>query len=120
MRTLIEAASLNLLGALPDAVENVKSLVSEMKEIPKEQTKRRELAYKASQDVLKAAGIMLSPIQPQVIQNIYQSNQIQLSPIVVALLERHGDALEVEFEESNREKQSRTVSEPALFSGNSI
>ena len=64
------AESLNLLKALPDAVKNIKALVSEMKGIPKEQTKRRELAYKGSQDVLKAAGIIPSPIQSQVIQNI--------------------------------------------------
>jgi transcriptional regulator with XRE-family HTH domain len=99
MKALIEAASLNLLGDLPDAVENLKTLVSEMKEIPKEQTKRRELSYKASHDVLKAAGIMPSPIQSQVTQNIFQSNQIQLSPIVLALLEQHGSVLDPAFDE---------------------
>ena len=102
VNALIDAESLNLLGVLPDAVENVKALVSEMKEIPKDQTKRRELSFKATQDVLKAAGIMPSPIQSQVIQNIYQSNQITLSPIVLALLKQHSDSFSLgEFDEDS-------------------
>ena len=45
VKALIDAESLNLLGVLPDAVENVKGLVREMKNIPEKETKRRELSY---------------------------------------------------------------------------
>jgi hypothetical protein len=38
--------------------------------------KRLELAYKASVDTLKAVGIMATPVQSQVITNIYQKTNI--------------------------------------------
>ncbi|MGE5254140.1 MAG: helix-turn-helix domain-containing protein, partial [Planctomycetaceae bacterium] len=46
-RQFIEAEQMKLLEAVPDAVENVKGLVREMKDIPKGDTKRRELSYRA-------------------------------------------------------------------------
>ena len=58
-----------------------------MKGIPKGDTKRRELSYRASLDTLKAVGILPGPIQSQVITTIYndQSNQI-ISPTVQQFL----------------------------------
>ncbi|MBU1209262.1 MAG: helix-turn-helix domain-containing protein [Proteobacteria bacterium] len=99
VKALIDAESLNLLGVLPDAVENVKELVREMKNIPEKETKRRELSYKASHDVLKAAGLMPTPVQSQVIQNIYNDNRIHVHPVIEALLKQHGDTFDADFDE---------------------
>ena len=68
---LIEEEQLKLVEALPDAVQNVKDLVEEMKDIPKDDIKRRELSYKASKDVLKATNVFPSP---QYAHNIYPMN----------------------------------------------
>jgi transposase-like protein len=99
VKALIEAESLNLMGVLPDAVENVKELVREMKNIPEKETKRRELSYKASHDVLKAAGLMPTPVQSQVIQNIYNDHRIQVHPIIERLLADHSACIDVDFGE---------------------
>ena len=98
LKALIDAESLNLLGVLPDAVENVKELVREMKNIPEKETKKRELSYKASHDVLKAAGLMPTPVQSQIIQNIYNDNRIQIHPVIGALLKQHGDTFDADFD----------------------
>ena len=92
IKTLIEEQVKNLVEAVPDAVGNVKSLVREIKDIPKKDIKRRELSYKASQDCLKAAGIMPSQVQSQFIMNIYQASNIVLSPLLQKLLEEHEKA----------------------------
>ena len=102
VKALIDAETLNLLGALPDAVENVKDLVRE-KNIPKDETKRLELRYKASVDVLKVGGLMPTPIQSLAIQNIYNDNRMQLSPVVLALLEKHGQVFDAEFDDDESE-----------------
>ena len=44
IKALIEQEQRSLVEVVPDAVENVKSLVREMKDIPKKDTKRRELS----------------------------------------------------------------------------
>jgi hypothetical protein len=66
-----------------------KELVKEMKDIPKGDTKRRELSCRASLDTLKAVEILPGPIQSQVITTIYndQRNQI-ISPAVQQFLNR--------------------------------
>ncbi len=46
---------------MPDAVQNVKDIVLEMKDIPKGETKRHELSYRVTKDVLKATNIFSSP-----------------------------------------------------------
>ncbi len=71
---LIEEERGKLVKVLPSAVQNVKDLVEEMKDIPKEDIKRRELSYKASKDVLKATNIFPSP---QYAHNIYNDNRTQ-------------------------------------------
>ncbi len=50
----------------------------EVKGIPMDDIKRRELSYKASHDVLKAVGIMPTLVQSQVITNIYNNNRNQV------------------------------------------
>jgi hypothetical protein len=99
VKALIDAESLKMLEALPDAVANVTDLVREMKNIPEKETKRRELSYRASHDVLKAAGLMPTPVQSLVIQNIYNDNRTQIHPLKEALLKQHGDTLDAEFDE---------------------
>ena len=71
---LIEEERGKLVKVLPSAVQNVKNLVEEMKDIPKDDIKRRELSYKASKDVLKATNIFPSP---QYAHNIYNDNRTQ-------------------------------------------
>ncbi len=86
-RALIEEEQLKLAEVTPDAVQNVKDLVEEMKDIPKDNIKSRELSYKASKDVLKATNIFPSP---QFAHNIYNDNRIQtqnnISPIVIRFI----------------------------------
>ncbi len=85
-QTLIEEEQLKLVEVLPDAVQNVKDLVKEMKGIPKDDIKRRELSYKASKDVLKATNVFPSP---QYAHNIYNDNSQQtvISPSYQAFLD---------------------------------
>ncbi len=84
IRQQIEEEREKLVRVLPDAVENVKDLVEEMKDIPKDDIKRRELSYKASKDVLKATNIFPSP---QYAHNIYNDNRTQtvVDPAVMKL-----------------------------------
>jgi hypothetical protein len=88
IRPYIEQEQLKLLDAVPDAVENVKGLVREMKDLPKGDTKRRELSYRASLDTLKAVGIMPSPIQSQVITTIFDQRTQLISPVIHELLKQ--------------------------------
>jgi predicted XRE-type DNA-binding protein len=85
VKALIEAETLKLLDAVPQAVENLKALVNEMPDIPKKETKRRELAYKASTEVLKTAGLLPTPIQSQTLINIYAEN-LFASPLIETFL----------------------------------
>ena len=86
INALIEQEQVRLTECVPDAVENVKSLVTGMKDIPKKDTKERELAYKATKDVLKSVGIFPSPIQSQTFINLTQQNTQILSPNVMKVL----------------------------------
>ncbi len=98
---------MKLLEAVPDAVENVKERVREMKDLPKGDTKRRELSYRASLDTLKAVGIMPSPIQSQVITNIFDQRTQIISPVIQELLKQivgqYSDQMPEEEEEPPRE-----------------
>jgi transcriptional regulator with XRE-family HTH domain len=90
VRALIEAETLKLLEAVPQAVENIKDLVKEMPEIPKKKIKRRELAYKASADALKTAGMLPTPIQTQTLVNIIRTGDIFTGPLLEKLKEKLG------------------------------
>jgi hypothetical protein len=111
IKPFIEQEQIKLLEVVPDAVENVKELVREMKDIPKEEIKRRELSYKASLDTLKAVGIMPTPVQSQIITNIYQENNLIVSPAVQEIIRKHVRSLTFEGHkelEENREKGEET------------
>ena len=81
IKTVIEAETKNLLEALPDAVENVKTLVRGMKDLPISESKARELALKASFRVLETGGVLNSSSPSQVVLNISR-NDNYVSPIV--------------------------------------
>ncbi len=107
IRQQIEEEREKLVKVLPDAVQNVKDLVTEMPTIPKDDIKNRELSYKASKDVLKATNIFPSP---QFAHNIYNDNRIQtqnnISPIVIrfignAAIEKLKQAVNGEDDEEN-------------------
>ncbi len=101
VRKFIDEQNIRLLEAVPDAVGNVVGMVKGMKDIPPQDTRRLELSYKASSDVLKAAGLMPTPVQSQVIQNIYNDNRgFQLSPILLAVLEEYGKTFRSEPDQS--------------------
>jgi transcriptional regulator with XRE-family HTH domain len=61
VKVLIQAETMKLMEAVPQAVENLKSLVYEMAEIPKKEIKRRELSFKATTKVLESVGMLNSP-----------------------------------------------------------
>ncbi len=77
---LIEEEQLKLVETVPDAVQNVKDLVEEMKDIPKDDTKRRELSYKATTDVLKATNVFPSPQYAHNIYNDNSNNNLLMTP----------------------------------------
>jgi hypothetical protein len=87
VKDLVEREGLKLLEVLPTAVENVKDLVREMKDIPKGEIKRRELSYKASLDVLRVGALMPTPIQSQVIQNFLNFGTNIISPVIEKILQ---------------------------------
>ncbi len=88
IRALIEEEQAKLLDVVPDAVENIKALVREMKNIPEKDIKRRELAYKASKDVLKSVGLLPTPFQSQTLINLTQENTQGFSANGLAMLLR--------------------------------
>ena len=88
IKPFIEQEQMRLADAVPDAVDNVMDLVREMKDIPKKDVRRRELSYKASHDTLKAFGIMPTPVQSQIVTNIYSQKNL-ISPASLALLDEH-------------------------------
>jgi plasmid maintenance system antidote protein VapI len=81
---LIEEEREKLVRVLPDAVENVKTLVEGMKDVPEDNIKKLELCYKASKDTLKATGLFPSP---QFAHNIYNDNRTQtvVEPSIIDL-----------------------------------
>lgn len=58
VQELINQESLRLMEVVPDAIENLKGLVRGMSSLDEKDNKGRELAFKASQRVLEAAGIL--------------------------------------------------------------
>ncbi len=102
---LIEEQREKLVKVLPDAVENVKTLVEEMQTLPMDDTKNRELSYKASKDVLKATNIFPSP---QFAHNIYNDNRTQntvISEKVLDLFAPHAKSLIDNGEDNDESSQ---------------
>ena len=98
-RKLIREEQEKLVKILPDAVENVKSLVEGMKDVPEDDIKKLELCYKASKDTLKAIGLFPSPTYAHSLTNIYNDNRqqqnVRISSIVAAAMGQHAlDQLE--------------------------
>ncbi len=88
IRQLIEEKREKLVKeVLPDAFQNVKSLVKGMKDVPEIDIKKLELCYKATKDTLKATGLFPSP---QFAHNIYNDNRIQtqnnISPSIIRFI----------------------------------
>ena len=84
---LIEQEQLKLVEVLPDAVQNVIGLVEEMKDIPEDDIKRRELSYKATTDVLKATNVFPSPQYAHSIYNDNSQNNTIITPEFQAFLD---------------------------------
>ena len=107
IRAAIDDAQKQLLECIPDAVENIKNLVREMKHIPKNENKRRELSYKASSDVLKGAGLFPTSVQSQTFINLCQQNTTILSPVILRLLEAQRREMEAFLESEEADKDSK-------------
>ncbi len=107
VKKLIEEEQEKLVKVIPDAVQNVKDLVEEMKDIPKENVKRRELSYKASKDTLKAVGLYPTPQYAHSLTNIYNDNRQQnaciLSPNVMDMFAKHAETLVINGEDEVEE-----------------
>ena len=103
IQAFIEQEQKRLLDVVPDAVENVMSLVREMKDIPAKDTKRRELSYKASTDVLKSVGLLPTPLQSQTLVKIYSSQNVFMSPVMAEALKKYGESLKLSPEEMEGE-----------------
>jgi hypothetical protein len=86
IKPLIENEQMRLIEKVPDAVDYVKSLIPRKGQRGSLDIKEKELAYKASHDVLKAVGIMPSPMQSRVFANIYNERPL-ISPLILTLLE---------------------------------
>jgi len=104
IRAAIDEAQNQLLECIPDAVENVKSLVREFKDIPKNQIRERRLSYKASSDVLKGAGLFPTPVQSQTFVNFYQQNNTVLSPIILELLKQQQEQMRAMIEDNDADE----------------
>lgn len=100
IKPFIEQEQLKLVEVVPDAVENVKTLVKGMKDIPDGENKKRELSYKATSDVLKSVGLFTTPIHSQTLVNIYNDNrETIISPEVLDLLQaRQGDVIDIDLD----------------------
>src|SRR3989304_4687578 len=75
----IEQEHLKYLQDVPTARENMGDLVRNMKNT--EDKDERKLAFEASKEILKSAGIIPSNTQSTFIQNIYGQNNLVLSPL---------------------------------------
>lgn len=103
IRAFIEQEQKSLLDVVPDAVENVKCLVREMKDIPAQDTKRRELSYMATKDVLKSVGILPTPLQSQTFINITKTQHTLISPIIQEMLNKIAESFRLTPEEMEGE-----------------
>ncbi len=105
IRQQIEEEREKLVKVLPDAVQNVKDLVTEMPSLPKDDIENRKLSYNASKDVLKATNIFPSS---QFAHNIYNDNRQQnaiISPNVLDMFAKHAETLIINGEEDEENSQ---------------
>lgn len=100
VQELIKEQQVNLAMVVPDAVGNIKKLVSEMNDSGKD-IEEKKLAYKATQDVLKSVSVLASP---QFANNIYNDNRKTNTVVdgnVLKMLQSSGAMFEVEAEVDN-------------------
>lgn len=88
VQELINQESLRLLEVVSDAVENLKDLVRGMSALDEKDHKGRELAFKASQRVLEATGILSSVHAPAFV-SMTRDNQAEVPPDLRELLDRY-------------------------------
>jgi hypothetical protein len=62
-----------------------------MKGLAAKDSKGKELAYKASKDVLKSVGLLPAPVQSQTFINLTQQNVEIMSPVIMNLLTLHAE-----------------------------
>jgi hypothetical protein len=85
IRELVRSETCNLLEVLPDAVENVKTLVRDMGQKPKQEFKDKELSYKASLRVLESVSILNSSSPSVQVINIVKENQNEVPEVIKRL-----------------------------------
>jgi len=86
IRELVREETCSLLEVLPDAVENVKTLVKDMGQNTKQQFKDKELSYKASVNVLESVSILNSPSPSVQVFNIIKENQNEVPEVIQRVL----------------------------------
>ena len=106
IKKFIEEESLRLLESVPDAVDNMKTLVALMKNLPMDDHKNRELSFKATKKILESSGLLPTVKTSTHYQTIINSENITLSPLVLSLVQDHlnkiddqDDAIEVDYSE---------------------
>ena len=75
---------------LPFATQNIHDIVHEKK--PKKIAEKR-LWAEVSGDVMKSVGMLPTPQQSIVVQQMFQQNNVVLSPIVQGMLDKHLSSL---------------------------
>ena len=98
IKRCIEQEKARLVEIVPDAVQNVKDLVTGMKDIPDHEIKRKELAYKATIDVLRSVGIFHSPAFNLNVNNDNRQQTAVINPDVFQIIGRF-------LEESNKDTE---------------
>lgn len=94
IKQLVEQEQIRLMDKVPDAVDYVSRLIPEGGDDSGLDDKAKDRAYKASGDVLRAAGILPSAVPSQIITNIYQEKAL-INPIIMQLLEDRDKKFEV-------------------------
>jgi hypothetical protein len=78
-----------------------------MKDIPKDDIKRLQLAYKASKDVLKAVGLFPTPQYAYSLFNIYNDNRnLNIEPVISPnVLTLIGNGITKQLQDVDEEEQ---------------
>jgi len=110
IKALVEAEAMRLTEILPDAIQAVIDTVKSYRDIPDDEMRRKEFAYKVIRDVLKAVKIFPTPLQSQTFINIQQGDSEACSPEVMELLKFHTqqnvDILDIDPEIPGEEREA--------------
>jgi len=97
-RALVKIEQLKLVSSLPKAVENMQGLVEGFGG----EGGKTQMAYDATKEVLKSAGLLAMPAGAQTnVTQIFNQQNIIASPIVQKFLEEHTKKLRWEKEEED-------------------